>query len=109
MVKLALKKGDRVQVVAGKDKGKKGKILYALPQDSKVVVEGLNKAKKHSRATPKNPQAGGIIEKELPIHVSNIMLVCPSCGKLTRLSHRRDEEGKRIRICKKCGANVDKK
>lgn len=108
-MKLALRKGDRVQVIAGKDKGKKGKILYAITSESKVVVEGLNKAKRHTRPTPKNPQAGGIIEKELPIHVSNVMLVCPSCGQPTRLGHqRRDKEGKRVRICKKCGANVDK-
>jgi large subunit ribosomal protein L24 len=109
MVKLLLRKGDRVQVITGKDKGKKGKILYALPDKSKVVVEGLNKAKRHIKPTPKNPQAGGIIEKELSIHVSNVMLVCPSCGQPTRLGHQRDKEGKRIRICKKCGANVDKK
>lgn len=109
MAKLALRKGDRVEIVAGKDKGKKGKILFALPRKGTVVVEGLNKAKRHSRPTPKNPQAGGIIEKELPVHVSNVMIVCPSCGQVTRLGAKRDKEGKRIRICKKCGANVDKK
>lgn len=109
MDKLPLKKGDRVEIVAGKDKGKKGKILFALPREGKIVVEGLNKVKKHSRPTQKNPQAGGIIEKEAPINISNVMLVCPSCGKVTRLGSKRSEEGKRIRICKKCGANVDKK
>lgn len=109
MPPLKLRQGDRVEIIAGKDKGKKGKILFALPAKQKVVVEGLNKVKKHSRATQKTPQAGGIIEKEAPIALSNVMLVCPSCGQRTRIGAKRDAEGRRIRVCRKCGSDIDKK
>ncbi len=105
---MLIKKGDTVQVIYGKDRGKKGKVLRAMPNREGVIVEGLNRVKKHARATQRNPQSGGIIEIEAPIHVSNIMLVCPSCGQPARLSVKREED-KKIRFCKKCSGSIDKK
>lgn len=104
---LPVKSGDQVEVLAGKDKGKKGKILRAIPAQNKVVVEGINTVRKTMRPTQQNPQ-GGIQTVEAPIHVSNVALVCPSCGDKTRAGRRRDDAGKKIRVCKKCGADIDK-
>ena len=103
MPKMNVKKGDKVQVLSGKDKGKQGEVLRALPSEGKVVVEGVAIVKKAQRPTPMNQQ-GGIIEQEAAIDVSNVMLVCPSCGKPTRVGHAKDAEGKKVRVCKKCGA-----
>jgi len=107
MPKLCVKKGDKVQIIAGKDKGKKGKILVSLPSKGRVVVEGANIVKRHTRPTQKNPQ-GGIIEKEGPIHISNVQLICPHCNQPTRLSSKRMSDDKRVRICKKCDGEIDK-
>ncbi|MEW6189811.1 MAG: 50S ribosomal protein L24 [Actinomycetota bacterium] len=107
MVRLKVKKGDKVLVIAGKDKGKKGKVLVALPKRERVIVEGVNVVKRHTRPTQRNPQ-GGIIEKENAIHVSNVQLICPNCGQPTRIGKREVSEGKRVRICKKCGQDIDK-
>jgi large subunit ribosomal protein L24 len=108
-MKFGIKKGDTVQIMSGKDAGKKGKVLKCLPQEHRVIVEGLNRLKKHSRPTQRNPQSGGIIEIEAPVHISNIMLVCPSCGQTSRLGFERTDDGKRLRICKKCSGKIDKK
>ena len=99
MNSMNIKKGDKVKVLAGKDKGKEGTILRSLPQKQRVVVEKVNIVKKALRPTQQNPQ-GGISSVEAPIHVSNVMLVCPSCNK-------RDENGKKVRVCKKCGKDID--
>ena len=99
---MNIKKGDKVKVLSGKDKGKEGVVLRALPQKERVVVEKVNMIKKAMRPTQQNPQ-GGISTMEAPIHVSNVMLVCPSCKQATRVSRKRDEEGKKVRVCKKCG------
>ena len=106
---LFVKKGDNVQIMTGKDRGKQGKIIRTIPSKSRVVVEGLNKVKKASRPSQRNPQSGGIIEMEAPINVSNVRLVCGSCGEPTRVGNTRNEDGKRIRTCKKCSAPIDKK
>ncbi len=106
---MTIRKGDNVEVITGKDKGKRGKVIRSLPAKNRVVVEGINKIKKASRPTQRNPQSGGIIEMEAPINVSNLMLICGSCGKPTRSGSVRDEEGKSGRTCKKCGAPIDKK
>lgn len=106
MAGLRIRKDDRVQVISGKDSGKKGKVLFALPEKGRVVVEGLNMMKRHQRATQKNPQ-GGILQKEAPIPVSNVMLLCPSCNEPTRVGRRREDSGA-IRVCKKCGEDIDK-
>ena len=103
---LTIRKGDRVKVIAGKDKGKEGKVLRSMPETERVVVENVHMIKKHTRPSQKNQQ-GGIIEMEGTIHVSNVMLVCPNCGQPTRVSRRRDD-GTRIRTCKKCGKDIDK-
>lgn len=107
MPKLPVKKGDRVQVIAGKDKGKKGKILIAMPDKERVVVEGIAMIKRHARPTQKVPQ-GGIQEKEAAIHVSNVQLICPSCGQPTRIGHRSTESGRKVRVCRKCEGDIDK-
>jgi large subunit ribosomal protein L24 len=101
---VKLKKGDRVKVIAGKDVGKDGVIMRVLPEKDKVIVEGVNIAKKHQRPTRATMQ-GGIIDKDMPIHASNVALICGSCGA-TRLGFRFDDAGKKIRICRKCKADV---
>lgn len=106
MAKLSIRTGDKVRVIAGKDKGKEAKVLGTLPHKERVIVERVNMMKKHARATQNNPK-GGILEIEAPLHVSNVMLVCPSCSQPTRIGRRR-EDGTRIRTCKKCGADIDK-
>ncbi|MEA5021135.1 MAG: 50S ribosomal protein L24 [Gordonibacter sp.] len=102
---MNIKKGDHVKVLSGKDKGKEGVVLRALPQKERVVVEKVNIIKKAMRPTQQNPQ-GGISTVEAPIHVSNVMLVCPECKQATRVGHKRDEEGKKVRVCKKCGKDI---
>lgn len=106
-MKMHVKKGDMVKIIAGKDKGKEGKILRAYPQTQRVVVEGANMMKKAMRPTQQNPQ-GGISTVEAALHVSNVMLICPNCKAATRVSRQR-EEGKRgyIRVCKKCGKDFE--
>lgn len=114
MKKLNVKKDDTVVVISGKDKGKKGKITAAYPKTGKVVVEGVNMVTKHQKAR-NAMQPGGIIHKEAPIDASNVMLVCPKCGKAARVSHKvtmvETENGgkkrKMIRVCKKCQAEID--
>ena len=102
--KMTIRKGDTVKVISGKDRGKTGKVLRSVPEKSRVVVEKVNLAKKAMRPTQQNPQ-GGITTIEAPIHVSNVMLVCPSCGEATRVARRR-EDGKLVRVCKKCGKDI---
>ncbi|GIM46130.1 50S ribosomal protein L24 [Collibacillus ludicampi] len=107
MPKLHVRKGDEVQVIAGKDKGKKGRILAAFPKKERVIVEGVNIVKKHQRPNPANPQ-GGIIEKEAPIHVSNVMLLDPKTGEPTRVGIKILEDGTKVRYAKKSGEIIDK-
>ena len=101
LVKLHVKKGDTVVVLSGKDKGKQGKIITAMPRAGKVVVEGVNKVKRHSKPSLKVPQ-GGIITKEMPLQACKVQIVCPACNKPTRIGHK-DVNGKNARVCKKCG------
>jgi large subunit ribosomal protein L24 len=107
MAGLHVKKGDKVVVIAGKDKGKKGKILHAFPSTKRVVVEGANMIKKHVRPTQKSPQ-GGIVERPGSIDASNVQLICPQCDEPARLGATRNEEGKRLRVCRKCEGEIDK-
>ncbi len=102
MAKMHVKKGDKVRVIAGKDKGKEGEVLRVIPSTQRVVVEKVNLIKKAQRPTQANPQ-GGIATMEGPIHVSNVMLICPACKEATRVSRVKDEQGKKVRVCKKCG------
>ena len=111
---MHVKTKDTVIVISGKDKGKKGKITAAFPKLNRVTVEGVNVVTKHQKSR-NAMQPGGIIHKEMPIDASNVMLVCPKCGKATRVAHRidkvQDDSGKMnrkmIRVCKKCGAEID--
>ena len=103
---MNFKKGDKVNVIAGKDKGKSGKILEVLRKENKVVVEGINIVKKHQKPTAMN-QTGGIVEKEHPIHVSNVMISDPKTGKSTRIGHEINKNGKKVRISKKSNEKID--
>lgn len=100
-----IKKGDKVVVLAGKDKGKKGKVLEAFPKDGKLIVERVNVVKKHQK--PTREFQGGIIEKALPLLASKVALICPKCGEPTRIGHKRSED-KKVRVCKRCQEVVDK-
>jgi len=102
--KLKLKKGDRVVVLSGKDIGKEGEITRVIRERDMVIVDGVNVAKKHQRATSATMQ-GGIIDKDMPIHISNLALLCSSCGR-TRVGYRFDPDGTKFRVCKKCGKDV---
>ena len=104
--KMNVKKGDRVVVLSGKDKGKKGKVLTVFPDDSKVIIEGVNMATKHTKAR-KQGQTGGIIHQEVAIRCSKVMNVCKSCGQPTRLAHFITENGDKLRMCKKCKETME--
>ena len=101
---MNIKKDDKVVVLSGKDKGKEGKILSADPKAMKVIVEGVNVATKHQKPR-KQGEEGGIIKLETPIYASKVQLVCPKCGKATRVAHK-IEGDKKVRVCKKCGAEI---
>lgn len=103
---LRVKKEDTVLVIAGKEKGKKGRVLAVLPSKERVIVEKVNIIKRHVKPSRKYTQ-GGIIEKEAPIHISNVMLLCPKCNKPTRIGNRFLESGKKVRVCKKCQEVID--
>ena len=106
MTKMFVKKGDKVLVIAGKDKGKTADVVEVSPKTNKVLVEGVNIVTKHQK--PRTQQdKGGIIKKNAPIEASNVMVVCPVCGKATRVKHK-EIDGKNARICSKCTASLDK-
>lgn len=104
-VKLSVKKDDLVEVIAGKEKGKRGKVLQVFPGKSRLLVEKVNLVKRHTRAS-KMGQQGGIVEKEAKLHISNVMPVCARCNEPVRVGHRVDPEGKKVRSCKKCGEAI---
>jgi large subunit ribosomal protein L24 len=103
---MSIKKGDTVLVITGKDAGRKGKVLKVIPRDNRVVVEGINKAKKHQRPSRAIPQ-GGILQIEAPLNISNVMLLCTKCNKPTRIAKRFLENGTKVRVCKNCGEVLD--
>lgn len=105
--KMHVKKGDNVIVISGKDKGKKGRVLHAFPSENRVLVEGVNMVKKHSRPSKANPQ-GGILNQEAPIHASNVMIVDPKTGEATRIGYKILDNGKKVRVAKKSGETLDK-
>ena len=104
--KIRIKKDDKVKVMTGKDKGKIGKVLKVVKKTNRVVVENINVVKVHQRPSQQNPQ-GGIVEKTQPIHISNLMVMCNSCVTPTRIGIKTLEDGKRVRICKKCNQQID--
>lgn len=103
-----IKLNDQVEVIAGKDKGRAGKVIKVLRTEDKVLVEKINMIKRHTKPSNVNQQ-GGIIEKEAPVHVSNILLICPACSKSARIGKKTLEDGQRVRFCKKCGETVEPK
>lgn len=110
-LRINLRKEDLVEVIAGRDRGKRGRVLRVDRKRGRVLVEGVMLVKRHTRRNPARGIKGGIAERESPIHVSNVMLVCPSCGP-TRIGHKVEVIGgkaRRTRICRKCGASLDKK
>ncbi len=102
---LKIRKGDRVVVLKGKDRGKEGTVTRVLPTAGKVIVDGVNVAKKHQKPTNTTMQ-GGIIDKDMPIDVSNVAIVSPKDGKATRVGYKLDDEGKKVRICKRTGVEL---
>ena len=113
MAGLFVKKGDNVLVISGKDRGVKGRVISASPDTNRVLVEGANRIKKHTKITQssRGSQQGGIVTTEAPVHVSNVQVICPSCDKATRIGHRRseaDDNGKThsVRICKRCNGDI---
>lgn len=104
-----IKKGDQVEVIAGKDVGERGSVITVLNKENRVIVEGVNILKKHQKAQQAGRQQvqAQILEFEGPIHLSNVMLVCPSCGEATRVGFRHSDDNRKTRFCKKCDADVD--
>jgi len=102
-----VKTGDTVQVIRGKNKGRKGKVLRVIPAENRVVVEGVNMVKRHRRPTGQMMQ-GGIIDQEAPLDASKVMLVCNACGRPTRSGRRFLEDGRKVRVCGRCGEVIDR-
>ncbi|MCS6836421.1 MAG: 50S ribosomal protein L24 [Anaerolineae bacterium] len=104
-----IKKGDTVEIIAGKDKGERGQIVQVMPKENRVVVDGLNMVKRHQKARQRGGQniPAQIIDKPAPLDGSNVMLVCPKCDQRTRVGFRIKEDGMKTRVCKKCKADVD--
>jgi large subunit ribosomal protein L24 len=103
-----IRKNDKVIVTAGKDKGKVGRVLKLLPKKDRVLVEKVNMVKRHTKANPYAKTPGGIVEKEAPLHISNVALLCDACAKPTRVGYKLTEDGKKVRYCKKCNQDIDK-
>ena len=104
MAKLKIKKGDNVLVIAGRDRGARGRVLRVLPSDERAIVEGVNKIKRHTRPNPQKQIQGGVLEREAPIRLSNLMLICPESGEPTRVGRKRLQDGSGARVAKKSGA-----
>jgi large subunit ribosomal protein L24 len=107
-VRMNLRKNDTVQVIAGRDAGKQGKVLKVLREKNRVIVQGVGFTKKHTRPNPQRNIKGGIAEREAPIHASNVMIVCGECNKRTRIGHKLLADGKKARICRHCQGVLDR-
>lgn len=106
MESCKIRKDDKVMLLAGKDKGKVGKVLKVDRKHDRVLVEKVNMVKRHTKANPYAQQPGGIIEKEAPVHVSNVAVMCDACAKPTRVGYRTTGDGKKVRFCKKCNEQI---
>jgi large subunit ribosomal protein L24 len=104
----AIKKNDTVKVISGRDRNKRGRVLNVIPEKGRLVVEGVNFLKKHTKANPQKGVKGGIVEREGALSASNVQLVCPECGEATRVGRKLLEDGRRVRYCVKCKGVVDK-
>ena len=107
-VRIQIRKNDQVKVIAGKDLNKTGRVLRVLRDKGRVVVEGVSFLKRHTRPNPQKQIKGGIVEREAPIHISNVMIVCGACGRATRIGHNLLSDGKKVRICRSCNSSLDK-
>lgn len=103
-----IRKNDNVIVTTGKDRGKRGRVLKVVPVKNRLVVEGVNFIKRHTKPNPQRGVKGGVVEREAPLHASNVQLVCPECGQPARLGKRILGDGRKVRICRKCEGVVDK-
>jgi large subunit ribosomal protein L24 len=103
-----IRKNDDVVVTTGKDRGKRGRVLKVLPEKNRLIVEGVNFIKRHTKPNPQRNIKGGLVEREAALHASNVQLVCPECGKPTRLGRKILGDGRKVRICRKCEGVVDK-
>jgi large subunit ribosomal protein L24 len=103
-----IRKNDNVLVTSGKDRGKRGRVLRVLPDKNRLVVEGVNFVKRHTKPNPSQNVKGGVVEREASLHASNVQLVCPECGAPTRVGRRLLEDGRKVRFCRKCEGVVDK-
>ena len=110
MSKLAspIRKNDNVVVMTGKDRGKRGRVLKVLAEKNRLVVEGVNIIKRHTKPNPQKQIKGGVVEREAPLHASNVQIVCPECSKATRIGRKILGDGRKVRICSKCEGVVDK-
>jgi len=104
--KVKIKKNDRVKVIAGKDKGREGRVLRVLPEAGRAIVEGVNFTKKHTKPNPQRQVKGGILEKEAAIRIDNLQVICGDCGHPSRIGRKRLEDGTGVRYCKHCGATL---
>jgi large subunit ribosomal protein L24 len=102
---VRINKGDTVIVLQGKDKGKRAEVVRAIPESDRVILEGVNVAKRHAKPT-RATQQGGIIDKFMPVHVSTVALVCKACNQPTRVGYRFEADGEKVRVCRKCGADL---
>jgi large subunit ribosomal protein L24 len=103
-----IRKNDNVLVTTGKDRGKKGRVIRVLPEKNRLIVEGVNLIKRHTRPNPAKNIKGGVVSREASLHASNVQLVCPECGASTRVGTRCSSDGRKVRICRKCEGVVDK-
>ena len=103
-----VRKNDQVRVLAGKDRGKTGRVLQVLPRRGKAIVEGVQYCKRHTRANPSKNIKGGIVEREAPIDLSSLLVVCTQCKEPSRVARKTLEDGRRVRVCRKCGAEQDR-
>ena len=107
-IQTPIRKNDNVVVVTGKDRGKRGRVLRLVPAKNRLIVEGANFVKRHTRPNPAQNVKGGVVEREAPLHASNVQLICPDCGAATRIGRRLLEDGRKVRICRKCDGVVDR-
>ena len=104
----SIRKNDTVLVLAGKSKGRTGRVLRVFPADGRAIVEGVNFVRKHTKANPQKNIKGGILEREAPVDLSNLMAICGECGKPARVGHKLLDDGKKVRTCRRCGGILDK-
>jgi large subunit ribosomal protein L24 len=103
-----VRRNDNVVVITGKDRGKRGRVLKVLPEKNRLIIEGVNVIKRHTKPNPGRNIKGGLVEREAPLHASNVQIVCPECGKATRIGRRILGDGRKVRVCRKCEGVVDK-